>query len=152
MPRPFRLLLPILGAVVLGAGLLVSADSAAAGRPSTDEPTGCDVTFRGTNSGSSSITFEHGLSRVKVRRLTWKKLGSWSQRIVAGGSLSSTVRLDFGCGAQRQYKLYFERSGGGGDVSCYYPSSGSFTESQAINLGDVDRYFDPARSTSSCRG
>lgn len=121
--------------------------------PPVPEPplAACDITFRGSNTGSYTITFEHSMSRVRNKTGWWKKLGSWHGTARAGGSLTSTVRTDFGCSAQRRYRLYFERRSGE-DATCYYPSSTSFTDRTSIDLGDVARYFDPARSTSSCRG
>lgn len=138
-------------ALVLACVLIAAGNVEPPRRLSTSGSAGCDVTFRGTNSGRHTITFEHGQSRVKIRRLTWKRLGSWSENVRPGGTLSSTVRLAFGCDAQRRYKLYFGRSGGG-DVSCYYPGPDRFTNSRSLNLGDIERYFDPQRSTASCLG
>lgn len=109
----------------------------------------CDVTIRGSNSGASTITFGHSMSRVKVRGGLWKKLGSWEATAKPDGSLASTVRLDFGCSPKRRYRLYFARKDGS-DAVCYYPSSASWTTRTTLNLGDLANYFEPDRSTSSC--
>ncbi len=133
---------------MLAAGALTCLSLA---RPPRLPPAGagCDITFRGTNSGPYGITFSHQESRVKVRRGFWKRLGNWYGTARAGGTLTSTVTLDLGCSLARQYRLYFERRSGE-DVTCEYPGNGGWTDRRSIDLGDLSRYFDPNRSSVSC--
>ena len=112
-----------------------------------DQP--CDITIRGSNSANYTITFDHSMSRVRNRTGWWKKLGSWRGQARPGGTLTSTARLDFKCSANRRYRLYFSRSNSS-DVTCYYPSSTSYTTQTQLNLGDISRYFAASRNTSSC--
>ena len=110
---------------------------------------GCSITFRGTNSAGYTITFQHESSRVKVRRGLWKKLGNWYGTARPSGTLTSSVTLDLGCSLARQYRLYFEGRSGE-DATCEYPGNGGWTDRQSIQLGDIARYFDSARSSVSC--
>ncbi len=132
-------------AVLLGAADIPGPSELTASVPAA----ACDITIKGSNSGSRPITFTHSMSRVRIKKGWWKKLGSWHGEARPGGSLNSLARVSLGCNLQRRYRLYFTSSKWS-DVSCYYPSSKTYTTRLTINLGDISRYFDPNRSTSSC--
>lgn len=137
-------------ALIMLAALLRVADIRGPAELTASVPAArCDITFKGRNSGSRSIAFHHSMSRVRIKNGWWKKLGSWSGEARAGGSLNSMARVSMGCNLQRRYRLYFTKSKWS-DVVCYYPSSKTYTKRLVINLGDINRYFDPNRSTSSC--
>lgn len=131
----------VLGVAVMRGGPTALSASVPAAR--------CDITIKGSNSGSRSITFTHSMSRVRIKNGWWKKLGSWYGEVRPGGSLNSVARVSLGCNLRRRYRLYFTTSKFS-DVVCYYPSTKGYTGARVINLGDISRYFDPNRSTSSC--
>ncbi len=119
-------------------------------------PAGCTVTFKGINKGRQDIELRARSSKVRVKGGWWKRLSYWTSWDIKknGGKLVEDETLAFDCKAKRRYRLFFLRlSSGGknaGDITCYYPSSRSWTKKTSINLGDVSRYFSVYRSSSSC--
>lgn len=109
---------------ILATGLLTFGTSAA--------HAGCKIEIDVKNSTGHQISVDWKSSKVKIKNGVFKKLGTNSQTIANGATKSHSYNADFGCGKQRQYKVYW--SGGGEDGWEYYPSTTGFTTKQSFKV------------------
>ena len=73
---------------------------------------GCDITLKGHHGGSAgTIVFDFNLSEVRNKRGWWAELGAGEYgydqlSLDPADRFSEVFSRDFGCNAQRQYRLF----------------------------------------------
>lgn len=88
---------------------------------------GCKITIKVKNNKNHPITVDWKSSKVKIKGGTFKKLGTNSQSVPPGQTVSHSYNADFGCNKNRQYKIYWSGSGGS-DGWVYHPGPNGFTK------------------------
>jgi hypothetical protein len=140
----------------MAAGLLISGmqPQPAGGPEALSGPAGCKVSIKAQNTSGKQISILLDESHVRL------KTGTWSNLYFSGGNKqcgakmirlgpqapyeSQGCELDFDCDWPRRYRFRLhcvQENGTSAFLTVYYPSETAFTETPALDLGDVGRHF-----------
>lgn len=108
---------------------------------------GCDINFRGSNSGSRAIYVAWGNSQARIPSGWWAKIASGHTAVRPGSSLRETREVNTACKRDRRYRFnltYDSNNDGYIDVNdraytLYKPSASGWYKSgvTTIDLGDL---------------
>lgn len=121
--------------LIVGLGHLATAPQAQAG---------CRINLGTKNTGTQVIYVHTGVSQVKSKSGSWRRLsrGDWHSvggafTLQAGAEVTDGYRAVFGCSKKRRYRIQYN-CGSSWDAdnvrTTYYPSPGGWSTKQSLTI------------------